>query len=168
MTKRVKKPPVLVHDGPGRPSPYRPEFNEQAHRLCLLGYTDKRLAEFFGVKEITINRWKRDKPGFKEAIHSGKDEADGRVVSALMQRALGYSHPEVDIRVIDGQIVKTEIVKHYPPDTPAAMFWLTNRQKGTWKTKHEDPEDADAVPTPVQVTVVVQDARKPGGDGADA
>lgn len=31
----------------GRPTKYRPEFAEQARKLCLLGATDKELADFF-------------------------------------------------------------------------------------------------------------------------
>jgi hypothetical protein len=31
----------------GRPSLYRDEFAEQARKLCLLGATDRDLAEFF-------------------------------------------------------------------------------------------------------------------------
>lgn len=167
MAKTKKPLPDAPKNKGGRPLKYRPEYARQAESLCLLGYTDEKLAAFFGVAEATINRWKHDHPGFREAVHGGKDAADARVVSALMQRALGYSHPEVDIKVVNGEIVKTHVTKHYPPDTPAAMFWLINRQKGQWKAKHEDTDEDAAPPTPVQVTVVVQDARKPGND-ADA
>ncbi len=157
---RKKPEPVKI----GRPPVYRPEFNDQAHRLCLLGYTDERLAEFFGVSSMTINRWKRERPGFWDAVKSGKDDADGRVASALMQRALGYSHPEVDIKVVDGQIVQTPIVKHYPPDTAAAAFWLTNRQPERWKAKRAEAADGDSdAPVPVKVVVEVKDARREDG-----
>ena len=30
-----------------------------------------------------------------------------------------------------------EIVKHYPPDTAALIFWLKNRQPGRWRYKAE-------------------------------
>lgn len=35
--------------GPGRPSLFRPEYVEQARKLCLLGATDRELADFFGA-----------------------------------------------------------------------------------------------------------------------
>jgi len=42
----------------GRPTRYKKEYNEQARKLCLLGSTDKSLADFFDVSEATINNWK--------------------------------------------------------------------------------------------------------------
>jgi hypothetical protein len=31
-----------------------------------------------------------------------------------------------------------EVVKHYPPDPTAAIFWLKNRQKDKWRDKREE------------------------------
>lgn len=153
------KPPVYKI---GRPSRYRAEFVEQARKLCMLGYTDKRLADFFGVTEMTVNRWKIDHPDFGVAIREGKVGSDMDVVSALKHRALGYSHPEVDIKVVNGEIVKTELVKHYPPDTGALQFWLINRHPDLWKSKREtEGDDEGEAPVPVKVVVEVKDARKP-------
>lgn len=118
-----------------RPTKYQKAYAEQARKLCLLGYTDKELADFFEVNEATINRWKKDHKEFCESIKKGKDISDGNVVDSLYQRAMGFVAPDLDIRVIDDKIVKTEITKHYPPDTAAAIFWLKNRQKKTWRDK---------------------------------
>ena len=63
--------------------------------------------------------------------------ACSEVSASLYQRALGYSHDDVDIKVVRGKIVKTKIRKHYPPDTTAAIFWLKNRQKHNWRDKQE-------------------------------
>ena len=162
MAKTKKPPPDAPKNKGGRPLKYRAEYARQAESLCLLGYTDEKLAAFFGVAEATINRWKYDHPGFREAVHGGKDAADAKVVSALMQRALGYSHPEVDIKVVNGEIVQTKVVKHYPPDTPAAMFWLINRQKGQWKAKHdEEGNPTDAAPvTKIEIEVLAPRSRE--------
>jgi len=126
----------------GVKSTYKPEYAEQARKLCLLGATDKELAGFFNVTESTINKWKVDYSEFSESIKSGKDIADGNVADRLYRRAMGYSHDDEDIRTIsigDGmsEIIKTPTVKHYPPDTAAAIFWLKNRQKGKWRDKQE-------------------------------
>ncbi|MCV5597561.1 hypothetical protein OFN66_28085, partial [Escherichia coli] len=43
-------------------------YAEQARKLCLLGYTDAELADFFEVSESTINKWKLDYPKFSESI----------------------------------------------------------------------------------------------------
>jgi hypothetical protein len=75
--------------GPGRDTKYRPEFNDQARKLCLLGFTDAELAEFFGVCERTINNWKADFPAFLQSINDGKVVADAQVADSLYRRATG-------------------------------------------------------------------------------
>ena len=125
----TKKNPV------GRPSSYREEYAAQAEKLCKLGATDAELAEFFEVDEATIHRWKHSHGEFCESIKKGKTIADAEVASKLFHRATGYEHPEDDIRVVNGEIVITPTIKHYPPDTIAGIFWLKNRQKGKWRDK---------------------------------
>lgn len=155
----ARKPKVV--DKGGRPTKYRAEYARQVKALCLLGYSDAKIGVFFGVNEATVNRWKKSHPEFLASVREGKDVADGHVVSALMHRALGYSHPEVDVKVVNGTIVKTELVKHYPPDTAAAVMWLTNRQPDHWKAKRaEQADDEGDAPVPVKVVVEVKDARK--------
>ncbi|NWK87024.1 terminase [Raoultella terrigena] len=118
-----------------RPTKYQKAYAEQARKLCMLGYTDDQLADFFAVSQATINRWKKDHKEFCESIKKGKDISDAEVTDSLYQRAMGFVAPDVDIRVIDNKIVKTAITKHYPPDTAAAIFWLKNRQKKLWRDK---------------------------------
>ena len=121
----------------GRPSKYQDEYAEQARKLCLLGATDAELADFFEVEESTLNNWKNAHPEFLESIKKGKLQADADVADRLYQRAMGYEHPEVDIRVISGEIVQTPIRKVYAPDPTAAIFWLKNRQRTKWRDKVE-------------------------------
>lgn len=121
----------------GRPSAYREEFAEQARKLCLLGATDKELAEFFEVSEATINNWKLVHYEFLESIKRGKQIADGEVADRLYQRAMGFIAPDIDIRVIENKIVETPLEKYYPPDTAAAIFWLKNRRKDKWRDKQD-------------------------------
>jgi hypothetical protein len=127
----------MAHPG-GRPTDYREEYNEQAYKLCLLGATDKNLADFFEVTETTINNWKTDYPKFFESIKKGKEIADANVADRLYQRAMGYTHPELITATFQGKITDTmEVEKHYPPDPTAAIFWLKNRQKERWRDKQE-------------------------------
>lgn len=128
----------------GRPSKFRPEFVEQARNYCLLGATDIDLAKFFGVSKATVNVWKQDYPSFSEALVS-KEIADAKVCGSLFHRANGYSHEDVDIRVVGGKIVKTKIIKHYPPDTAAAIFWMKNRQGWRDKTETEHTVEGQIV-----------------------
>lgn len=120
-----------------RPTKYKAEFAEQARKMCLLGATDKDLAGFFGVNELTINRWKKDHKEFCKSLKDGKDEADARVAERLFNRALGYSHPEDKIFNNNGEPMVVPTTKHYPPDTTACIFWLKNRQKESWRDKQD-------------------------------
>lgn len=128
-----------------RPSKYKPEYADQAAKLCKLGATDAQLADFFGVAVSTINLWKVQHAEFSESIKVPKAEADERVEQSLYRRALGYEHDEVDIRVIDGQVVMTDIRKHYPPDATAMIFWLKNRKPGEWRDKQDVEHSGDLI-----------------------
>lgn len=141
----------------GRPSKYKPEYAEQARKLCLLGATDADMADFFDVDERTINNWKEEFPEFFQSIKKGKLLADANVADRLYQRAMGYEAPDVDIRVVDGEIVETPMTKYYPPDTPAAIFWLKNRQKDKWRDKMETDvtSKGEAVVMPSVIELVV-------------
>jgi hypothetical protein len=119
----------------GRPSKFRPEFVVQAEKLCQLGATDQEIADFFEVEVRTLYRWKVEHEEFCQALKTGKDVADERVERSLFARATGYEHDDTDIRVVEGQIVKTTVRKYYPPETTAAIFWLKNRRG--WKDKQE-------------------------------
>jgi hypothetical protein len=121
----------------GRPTKYKKEFNTQVFRLCLLGASHEEIAKFFEVNEDTIFEWMKVHPSFSDSIKEGRTEADSKVSEKLLERARGYSHPDVDIRVIDGKIVKTPIIKHYPPDPTALIFWLKNRRPEQWRDKKE-------------------------------
>lgn len=128
----------------GRPTKYKAEYAKQAQHLTKLGATDAELAEFFGVAISTVSLWKVQHKPFSESIRLGKDAADRRVEDSLYQRAMGYSHDEDDIRVVNGEIVVTPTVKHYPPDTTAAIFWLKNRKQQEWRDK-QDVEHSGSV-----------------------
>lgn len=154
---------AVGNKGGGRPSAYRPEFTALVEKLAKLGATDEEIADVLGVSETTLGRWKRTLVEFSDALKRGKILADANVADRLYQRALGFEHDDVDIRVVGGKIRKTKIRKIYPPDTAAAFIWLKNRR--AWRDK------ADIVPTdeppPKSVTVTVQDASEPEPD-ADA
>lgn len=119
----------------GRPIRFKEEYCEQVTSLCLLGATDADLAKFFGVDERTINRWKTDHPEFGRALMGGKEGADADVGQRLYQRATGYTHDSEEIKIVEGKIVRVPIVKHYPPDTTAMIFWLKNRRPDLWRDK---------------------------------
>lgn len=157
VSENTEKHPSNVKTG--RPSKYRPEFAEQAKKLCALGATDPQLADFFQVALSTVSLWKVQHKEFSDALSIPKAEADAKVEQSLYRRAMGYEHDEVDIRVIDGQIVETPIRKYYPPDTTAMIFWLKNRQPDAWRDKTQQELSGD-VKTTIQI-VRFSDANDP-------
>lgn len=121
-----------------RPTKYKPEYAEQARKLCdRLAATDDELALFFDVSLSTVNLWKLRNPEFSEAVALGKGPTNDRVARSLYERAMGYSVTETDIRVVNGKIVKTPVVKHYPPDPACMIFYLKNRDNKNWSDKQE-------------------------------
>ena len=163
-TKKKAKPPAAEPapstalaapepQGPGRPSSYTPDFARQAAALCSYGATDVQLAEYFGVSDRTINRWKLSYPEFHEALKAGKDGPDACVERSLYHRAMGLeyerAHPIKLKKIVygsDGKKLAEEerieivMVKEVvPPDTTAMIFWLKNRKADDWRDvqRHE-------------------------------
>lgn len=141
----------------GRPTKYKIEYNEQAYKLCLLGHTDEELADFFEVHVSTIHQWKLDYPDFSDSIKKGKEIADAEVSKSLYHRALGYSHPDVDIKAVNGEIVETPVMKHYPPDATSAIFWLKNRQPKKWRDKQIMEHEGGLEIKPVKISDLFDD-----------
>jgi hypothetical protein len=148
----------------GRPTKYKEEYNDQAYKLCLLGATDKELADFFEVNEDTIYEWKKVHSKFSDSVKKGKVMADAEVAKSFHKRAVGYQYDEVTYEKLgeklDGleeegdiklEIYKKKIVtKELPPDAGAALNWLKNRQKDKWRDKQDvdltsDGEKIEAV-----------------------
>lgn len=144
---------VPVKPKEGAPSLYREEYNDLARKLCLLGAKDKEIADVIGVTEQTINNWKNEFPKFFESLKAGKEAADAQLGQRLYDRAMGYSHPDVHICQYEGQVITTEITKHYPPDTTAAIFWLKNRRPKEWRDRQEhtlqNPDGTNLLPQSV-------------------
>ena len=126
------------HPG-GRPTKYKgQEHDELVYKLCLLGATDKEMADILGVSESTLNLWKDTYSKFSESLTRGKVVADAEIAKSLYHRAKGYEHTETITATYQGQITDTmDVIKHYPPDTPAATLWLKNRQPDKWRDKVE-------------------------------
>jgi hypothetical protein len=108
----------------GRPSKYKPEYAELAMNYCLLGATDVEIAQFLGVSLRTVADWKVVHEDFAEALTTGKEKADAKVVGALYRGALAGN-------------------------TTAQIFWLKNRRKEDWRDK-VDHEVAGKDGAPIQ------------------
>lgn len=124
------------HPG-GRPTKFKPEFVEQARKLCELGATDYELADFFEIDRATIYRWQASYPEFCDALKAGKVAADERVERSLYHRATGYTFKSEKVFQFQGAIVRADTIEHVAPDTTAMIFWLKNRRPDLWRDKHD-------------------------------
>lgn len=89
-----------------RPTKYQEAYAEQARKLCLLGYTDAELADFFEVSEATINNWKLEYPEFLESIKRVRPSLMQKLVIVFIN-ALWASWLQTSIFVL----LKTELSK---------------------------------------------------------
>lgn len=137
---------------------YDPSFPELAHKFCLLGATNKVLAEYFEVSETTIADWMRDRPEFRESVLNGRAVADAAVAASLYKRAVGYSHVQKHINR-KGDLVQVKV--DVPGDVGAQIFWLCARQRDLWRKT----DDNQALPeggklAPIGSAEVVEAARR--------
>lgn len=121
----------------GRPSKYDPSNNKQVEKFAKLGATDVEIADFLGIAQSTFYEWIKEYPELSEAIKRGKEIADSVVAEKLFKRATGYKHPDTHFAAYEGNVIATPTIKHYPPDTTAAIFWLKNRRPKEWRDKQE-------------------------------
>jgi hypothetical protein len=121
----------------GRNTKYKPEYCELVFKLSIIGLTDVQMAEVLDISERTFNRWKNDHALFCQSLKDGKEKADANVAKSLYQRAMGYSHPETKVFCQNGDIITHDVMKHYPPDVTAIIFWLKNRMPHLFRDKQE-------------------------------
>jgi transcriptional regulator with XRE-family HTH domain len=117
----------------GRPTKFSPDTIRQIEICAKKGWTNAEIAELIGVTERTIYNWLKNNPDFFHALNEWKEAADAKVERSLYERAMGYSHPEDKIFNNGGEEMVIQTMKHYPPDTTAAIFWLKNRKREQWR-----------------------------------
>ena len=117
----------------GRPTDYKPAYDELAHNYCLLGATSEDLAGFLGVTSRTIGNWIASHESFATAVHDGRAFADARVARSLYGRALGYDRTVKRTTERGGETTTVTTEMHYPANAQCCIFWLRNRQRQTWR-----------------------------------
>lgn len=133
---------------------------------CRDGLTDEELAKSMGISPSTLYAWRKEHPEISEAATRGRGGARELIENALMKKALGYTvtvkepmrvrhrywneqtqHMEEEEEVVQG----TREV-HIPPDTRAAQFWLTNRNRDRW-AEHPTPQEGEQEAVQVVIDV---------------
>lgn len=156
----------------GRPTKFRPEFVEQARKLCLLGLTDGELADFFGVDEATIHRWKHTHKDFCESILTGKVLADSNVADSLYRSAVG-GHFVTEERPVGGENGAASVQplkRQVAPSVQAQSLWLRNRQPHLWRDRVEVKADVsiDPFPPKEKLQALLEDSLKRSTEKAKA
>lgn len=137
MSDEKKSPKRPPRPGEGRPSKYPNIDLGIVTKVAALGATDAEIADILEIDIATLYRWKNQKPEFCEALKAGKAPADERVERSLYQRAVGYTFDSEKVFQFQGQIIRTPVREHVPPDTTAAIFWLKNRDPENWRDKQQ-------------------------------
>lgn len=113
------------------------------------GLTDKQIAkEKIHISLSTFYQWKKDNPEFSDALKGGKEYPDARVVNSLYRMATGYWNEET---VLDTKGVEHTIMKWYPPNVTAAIYWTKNRMPEDWREKRDEPQSQEQKQTFVAI-----------------
>jgi hypothetical protein len=133
----------------GRPSKLTKEVQETAIDLAKKGKTEVQISEIIGVHPTTLSYWKGNYKQFSYALKEAKQDADDLVEASLFRKATGYYHTEEKVFLTrDGGVKRVETVKHTPPDTTAAIFWLKNRRPERWRESYQVSAE------PVSITAI--------------
>lgn len=114
---------------------YLKAFDRRAYGYALLGHTNAEIAELIGIGASTFDAWVVANPSLKAALSKARYDDNIAVVKALHRAARGYKHRETKLNVVDGELIKTDVTKSYPPNVNASMVILANRAGNQWKDK---------------------------------
>lgn len=140
VTRQV--PPPAVKNPPGRDL-YRPEYVPQIRKMAQMGWTHVEMASFLNVTDRTFRRWLVRHPEINEALLIPEEEANKRVALSLYQLAVGYEREEEEIKIVDGKVLRIKVIRYYPGNASAAIFW--QKAKAGWT---DNPDLRDPVKPP--------------------
>lgn len=130
------QPPVSR--GTSGVSKFKPEFCEIARKMTAVGATEQELADYLEVTRQTLYVWASQHEDFFYAIKVGRNEYDLRVERSLASKAVGYTYDAEKVFCnADGEVTRVTYREHVPPDTVAAIFWLSNRKPDEWKRNRD-------------------------------
>lgn len=121
------------------------------------GFTDKDIYTNLGIGETTWYDFLNTHRELRDAVDVGRHHAEIIAENSLFKKVTGYSYKEVykqRVKVYDedgewtGQYematVKS-VLKHVPPDTNAAVYWLEHRAPNRWQRNPLPGIDVDEV-----------------------
>lgn len=130
-----------------------------------------------GISKETFYTWINDKPDFSDSLKKARKEFRETIVQTLEQslwkRAAGYEIEESknEYRTLkDGSkvLVKSrKITKHFPPDTGALIFALTNLDSENWKNRQDNRLSVDDGISGFKISVVHKEGTPPIANSED-
>lgn len=130
-----------------------------------------------GISKETFYTWINDKPDFSDSLKKARKEFRETIVQTLEQslwkRAAGYEIEESknEYRTLkDGSKVlvkSSKITKHFPPDTGALIFALTNLDPENWKNKQDNRLSVDEGISGFKISVVHKEGTPPIANSED-
>ena len=131
-----------------------------------------------GISKETFYTWINDKPDFSDSLKKARKEFRETIVQTLEQslwkRAAGYEIEESknEYRTLkDGSKVlvkSSKITKHFPPDTGALIFALTNLDPENWKNRQDNRLSVDDSITGFNIKVVTREDTPPIANSEDS
>ena len=100
--------------------------------LISNGETDYSICEQLQVSKRQYTTYKKY-PEMAELYYFNGIQLTQKVQHALFKKAIGFTHSSKKLGK-DWKIVEVE--EYFPPDTTAAIFWLTNRAPSDWKHRN--------------------------------
>ena len=130
-----------------------------------------------GISKSTFYEWLESYPDFSDSLKKARKEFRETIVQTLEQslwkRAAGYEIEESknEYRTLkDGSKVlvkSSEITKHFPPDTGALIFALTNLDPENWKNKQDNRLSVDDGISGFKISVVHKEGTPPIANSED-
>ena len=130
-----------------------------------------------GISKSTFYEWLESYPDFSGSLKKARKEFRETIVQTLEQslwkRAAGYEIEESknEYRTLkDGSKVlvkSSKITKHFPPDTGALIFALTNLDPENWKNRQDNRLSVDEGISGFKISVVHKEGTPPIANSED-
>lgn len=130
-----------------------------------------------GISKSTFYEWLESYPDFSASLKKARKEFRETIVQTLEQslwkRAAGYEIEESknEYRTLkDGSKVlvkSSKITKHFPPDTGALIFALTNLDPENWKNRQDNRLSVDESVGGFKISVVHKEGTPPIANSED-
>ena len=130
-----------------------------------------------GISKSTFYEWLESYPDFSDSLKMARKEFRETIVQTLEQslwkRAAGYEVEEVknEYRTLkDGGKVlvkSSKTTKHFPPDTGALIFALTNLDPENWKNRQDNRLSVDEGISGFKISVVHKEGTPPIANSED-